>query len=144
MLSTTIGNTSHLAQDELAEQIVAITETLEVLRERAAIKFEQEREQRRLLQLQPPSSSKSNSGWGSISSSSMSKTHSHHQDQEIYILPPGTHPIVLAIWSTCTNETTLRNTLGRTLQELLVERRKHLRELELARERRRPVDEHAE
>lgn len=56
--------------------------------------------------------------------------------QDMYVISPGAHPLVLALWASCNgSEGTFRHALSRTLQELLTERRKHLRELELARAR---------
>ncbi|KAF9365567.1 hypothetical protein BGX34_009476 [Mortierella sp. NVP85] len=150
MLSATIGNNSHTAQDELAEQILAVTKALEVLRQRYEKKVQEEEEQRQAA-LNPPPPTKSNSTWGSLSSNtnvnSFSKSSHVRHTTDIYVLPPNEHPIVLGIWATCGGtESTLRNALGRTLQELLVERRKHLRELELTKEQQlrspsRRVDE---
>lgn len=153
MLSATIGNNSHTAQDELAEQILAITKALEVLRQRYEKKVQEEEEQRQAaLNSPPPPPTKSSGSWGSISSnsnvSSYNKSGHVRHTTDIYILPPNEHPIVLGLWATCATESVFRTSLGRTLQELLVERRKHLRELELAKEHQlcstsRRVDESA-
>ncbi|KAF9999509.1 hypothetical protein BGZ65_005144 [Modicella reniformis] len=148
MLSTCIGENFHSAQDEIAEQILAITNTLEVLRERFEQAYREEQEQLRLSKLQQQqqqqdtaSSKSKGSRWdGAFSSMSIISKGSSYptqpdRDRDVYLLPPNLHPLVLSIWATSNTEGAFRGALGRELHGLLVERRKHLRELELVKKR---------
>ncbi|KAF9383111.1 hypothetical protein BGX21_001642 [Mortierella sp. AD011] len=122
-MTTSAHNVPDRALEELSEQIVAITKELERLREIYNI-----RRLARLEEQQIPALPKSSS-WNSVTISS-SKSNRH--DDGLSPLTAGQHPIVLATWATSTSDSGYQHALARQLLELISEKRKHSRELELA------------
>ncbi|KAF9993463.1 hypothetical protein BGZ80_002513 [Entomortierella chlamydospora] len=127
MMTTNALNIPNRALEELSEQIVAITKELERLREIYNIKRLAKLEEQQIPNL-PKSSS-----WNSVTISS-SKVN-RQDDGGLSPLTPGQHPIVLATWATSTSDSGYQHALARQLLELISEKRKHSRELELARAR---------
>ncbi|KAF9347085.1 hypothetical protein BGX26_001415 [Mortierella sp. AD094] len=122
--TTSADNIPNRALEELSEQIVAITKELERLREISIIK-----RQAKLEEQQAPPPSKS-TGWSSVS---IASTKTYRQEDGLSPLAPGQHPIVLANWASSSSDSGYQHALARQLIELISEKRKHSRELELAR-----------
>lgn len=119
MFTTSAILLPNMSFEELAEQIVAVTEALELIKN-----------------LQPQvethdnSSSKSTSSW---SSSAVSKTPRQSYVSDVPPLKANQHPIVLSIWVNSHSLSSYKANLARELMELIREKRRHAQSLELAR-----------
>ncbi|KAF8940536.1 hypothetical protein BGZ58_005870 [Dissophora ornata] len=123
MLTTSVSEKQHRSLEELVEQINAVYNALEISRQRYELYLKEKEKP-------APQPQTAKSSWN-ISSSPSGKASSGHE-HTLHVLPPDQHPIVLGIWATSSSDSSYRNTLGRVLQELLLEKRKHMREMELA------------
>ncbi|KAF9115145.1 hypothetical protein BGX27_008736 [Mortierella sp. AM989] len=116
LMTTSAHNVPDRALEELSEQIVAVTKTLENLRENYTLRLQARQEE--------PAPPPSKSGWSSVSIASTSKAR-----HEIHLspLPSDQHPIVLATWATSSSDSGFLNSLGHLLSELISEKRRHSR-----------------
>ncbi|KAI1311893.1 hypothetical protein EDD11_003294 [Mortierella claussenii] len=106
--------------EELSDQIIAVTQALDIARQTYVNQLHESANTS-----SPTPATKSS--WNS--SSSIIKT--HVADKTIPALPANQHPIVLSIWATSSTEQDYRNSLGRVLMELIQEKRRYSREVEL-------------
>lgn len=109
----------NMSFEELAEQIVAVTEALELVKN-----------------LQPEVENQDNSGSKSLSSWSNKSVSTSPRQPYVSDVPPlkdNQHPIVLSIWVNSHSLSSYKANLARELMELIREKRRHAESLELAR-----------
>lgn len=121
MFTTSAILLPNMSFEERAEQIVVITEALELIKDLQPV-----------VENQQDDSTKSptkSSSWGS---STVTKTPKHYVSD----LPPlkaNQHPIVLSIWVNSHSLTSYKTNLAKELMGLIREKRQHASSLELAR-----------
>jgi len=123
MFTTSAILLPNMSFEDLAEQIVAVTEALELIKNLQPV-----------VEVYDNSTTKSSSST-SWSSSVATKTPAPRQPY-VSDLPPlqaNQHPIVLSIWVNSHSLTSYKANLSKELMDLIREKRQHARSLELAR-----------
>ncbi|KAG0053446.1 hypothetical protein BGZ83_001051 [Gryganskiella cystojenkinii] len=118
MFTTSAILLPNMSFEDLAEQIVAVTEALELIKNLQPV-----------VETHDSIPTKSTSSW---SNSTVTKTRQPYVSD----LPPlqaNQHPIVLSIWVNSHSLSSYKTNLARELMELIREKRQHARSLELAK-----------
>ncbi|KAG9062186.1 hypothetical protein KI688_006518 [Linnemannia hyalina] len=124
MFTTSAILLPNMSFEDLAEQIVAVTEALELIKNLQPVQP--------VVETHDNNGSKSTSSWGS---STVAKTPPPRQPyvSDLPPLQPNQHPIVLSIWVNSHSLSSYKSHLARELMELIREKRQHARSLELAK-----------
>ncbi|KAK3844315.1 MAG: hypothetical protein J3R72DRAFT_438530 [Linnemannia gamsii] len=127
MFTTSAVILPNMLFEELAEQIVAVTQALELIKDLQPV-----------VETPDTTSSRSSTSWSNSSTSWSNSSTPKAAPRQPYVsdippLPANQHPIVLSLWVNSSSLMGYKANLARELMELIREKRKHARSLELGR-----------
>ncbi|KAF9208432.1 hypothetical protein BGZ49_008820 [Haplosporangium sp. Z 27] len=123
-MTTSAHYVQNRALEELAEQIIAVANALDVVREN----YLRQRKQEESAPVPVPVTT--NSKTSSWSSKAPART---SEERVISPLGPKQHPLVLSIWASSYSDDSYQRALASSLSSLIVEKRKYSRDLELGK-----------